>query len=133
MIVIRGPGKNAKFNKYINKAKQLTNNSGEYLNFNNFLNKNTRNKNFNYTIFNNKKFVGFAIVKPTNKNLSIELIVAKRSEPRKHYGALLMNRIKQNSKEKFNKLTLVSVPKARSFYTRQGFKPEGDYSFLYKF
>lgn len=127
--MIKGPGKNAGVNK--NKLQQIINSRKLYVNLNGFLE--NRNKNYNYTIWNNNhKMAGFALLKPNKNELNIEFIVTKAGT--KGYGKALINKIKINSKNTFNKLKLTSLPSARNFYIKQGFVPNGTYkmSFMLK-
>lgn len=114
--MIKGPGKNALINNRRKNIEKLVEKTGLYINLNNFINH--RNKKFNYTIWNQEKLAGFAILKPENKTLELELIVTNTG---KGFGTQLLNRIKNNSKNKFNTINLVSLPKAMPFYKRHGF------------
>jgi len=128
-MLIKGPGKRAKVNTHTKNMEQLVKNRKLHLNLNNFLS--TRNRNFNYTAWNNKKLIGFALLKPANKNsIEIELIVTKSMG--QGIGKQLMNQIKMNAlAKKFKTINLVSLPNAKPFYIKQKFTPVDEYKFQY--
>jgi len=121
--MIKGPGPGANVDKYKNNLQQIIKNRKIYINLDEFLK--NRNKNFNYTVWNNK-LVGFALLKPNKNILNLELIVTQKG-----YGKQLINRIKLNSKNKFKYIELVSLPAARNFYIKQGFVKNGNYKFKF--
>ena len=116
MIIIEGPGNIA--NK--KKAMNLVRPQGIWIAASV---KNAFNvpRNHNYAVYNNGKFVGFALLSPeNNKTLYLNVIV---TEPGHGYGSALINRIKSNARKKnFKKINLNSVNEARKFYEKMGFK-----------
>ena len=84
--------------------------------------------NRHYTVINGQgKLVGFALVNKNHKNkkgdMRIRLIGTNKG---KGIGRLLMNRIISNARNRgLNTVTLESVPQARGFYTKMGFRPIG--------
>lgn len=84
--------------------------------------------NRHYTVINGQgKLVGFALVNKNHKNkkgnMRIRLIGTNKG---KGIGRLLMNRIISNARNRgLNTVTLESVPQARGFYTKLGFRPIG--------
>jgi len=130
VVSIRGPGKvitknNAK--SFINR--RFTNNKNVIF-FKTavgtaFLN----NRSFNYSIFNNNKLVGFALVTPEGKILNLEVIVTNSG---KGYGKNLINKLKTNGRvQGFSKIYLNSVNSAINFYKKLGFQQVGPKSFSF--
>ena len=84
--------------------------------------------NRHYTVINGQgKLVGFALVNKNHKNkkgdMRIRLIGTNKG---KGIGRLLMNRIISNARNRgLNTVTLESVPEARGFYNKMGFRPIG--------
>jgi len=84
--------------------------------------------NRHYTVINtNGKLVGFALINRNHKNqkgdLRIRLIGTNKG---RGIGRLLMERIINNARNRGLKtVTLESVPEARGFYNRMGFRPIG--------
>ena len=84
--------------------------------------------NRHYTVINGQgKLVGFALVNKNHKNkkgdMRIRLIGTNKA---KGIGRLLMNRIISNARNRgLNTVTLESVPQARGFYNKMGFRPIG--------
>ena len=84
--------------------------------------------NRHYTVVNtNGKLVGFALVNKNHRNqkgdMRIRLIGTNKG---KGIGRLLMNRIIANARNRgLNTVTLESVPEARGFYNKMGFRPIG--------
>ena len=84
--------------------------------------------NRHYTVINGQgKLVGFALVNKNHRNqkgdMRIRLIGTNKG---KGIGRLLMNRIISNARNRgLNTVTLESVPEARGFYNKMGFRPIG--------
>lgn len=84
--------------------------------------------NRNYTVIDtNGKLVGFAMINRNHKNqkgdVRIRLIGTKKG---RGIGKLLMTRIINNARNRGLKtVTLESVPEARGFYNKMGFRPIG--------
>ena len=84
--------------------------------------------NRHYTVINTQgKLVGFALVNKNHRNqkgdMRIRLIGTNKG---KGIGRLLMNRIIANARNRGLKtITLESVPEARGFYNKMGFRPIG--------
>jgi GNAT superfamily N-acetyltransferase len=84
--------------------------------------------NRHYTVINTQgKLVGFALVNKNHRNqkgdMRIRLIGTNKG---KGIGRLLMNRIISNARNRgLNTVTLESVPEARGFYNKMGFRPIG--------
>jgi len=84
--------------------------------------------NRHYTVINTQgKLVGFALVNKNHRNqkgdMRIRLIGTNKG---KGIGRLLMNRIIANARNRgLNTVTLESVPEARGFYNKMGFRPIG--------
>ena len=84
--------------------------------------------NRHYIVMNtNGKLVGFALVNKNHRNLKgdmrIRLIGTNKG---KGIGKLLMTRIINNARNRGLKtITLESVPEARGFYNKMGFRPIG--------
>ena len=84
--------------------------------------------NRHYTVINTQgKLVGFALVNKNHRNqkgdMRIRLIGTNTG---KGIGRLLMNRIIANARNRGLKtVTLESVPEARGFYNKLGFRPIG--------
>ena len=84
--------------------------------------------NRHYTVINGQgKLVGFALVNKNHRNqkgdMRIRLIGTNKG---KGIGRLLMNRIISNARNRgLNTVTLESVPEARGFYNKMGFRPLG--------
>jgi ribosomal protein S18 acetylase RimI-like enzyme len=121
MRTIKGPG-GALNNTMLNNAFRFRGNPREIPNGyfrNTFL---TRNKTMNYSVFNNNKLVGFAILKKGNRKWSLELI---GTDPKKGIGRLLMTKIISDAKKSgnVNSIVLEPVASAIDFYKHLGFKP----------
>jgi N-acetylglutamate synthase-like GNAT family acetyltransferase len=84
--------------------------------------------NRHYTVVNtNGKLVGFALVNKNHRNqkgdMRIRLIGTNKG---KGIGRLLITRIINNARNRgLNTVTLESVPEARGFYNKMGFRPIG--------
>ena len=84
--------------------------------------------NRHYTVTNtNGQLVGFALINKNHRNLKgdmrIRLIGTNKG---KGIGKLLMTRIINNARNRGLKtITLESVPEARGFYNKMGFRPIG--------
>jgi len=84
--------------------------------------------NRHYTVTNtNGKLVGFALINKNHRNLKgdmrIRLIGTNKG---KGIGRVLMERIIDNARMRGLKtVTLESVPEARAFYNKMGFRPIG--------
>jgi len=84
--------------------------------------------NRHYTVVNtNGKLVGFALVNKNHRNqkgdMRIRLIGTNKG---KGIGRMLMERIIANARNRGLKtVTLESVPEARAFYNKMGFRPIG--------
>ena len=84
--------------------------------------------NRHYTVVNtNGKLVGFALINKDHKNrrgdVRIRLIGTNKG---RGIGKMLMERIINNAKQRgLNTVTLESVPEARGFYNKLGFRPIG--------
>jgi GNAT superfamily N-acetyltransferase len=84
--------------------------------------------NRHYTVINGQgRLVGFALVNKNHRNqkgdMRIRLIGTNKG---KGIGRLLMNRIIANARNRgLNTVTLESVPEARGFYNKMGFRPIG--------
>jgi GNAT superfamily N-acetyltransferase len=75
----------------------------------------------------NGKLVGFALINKNHRNqngdVRIRLIGTNKG---RGIGRLLMERIINNARNRgLNTITLESVPEARGFYNRMGFRPIG--------
>jgi len=81
-----------------------------------------------YLVMNtNGKLVGFALINKNHRNqngdVRIRLIGTNKG---RGIGRLLMERIINNARNRgLNTITLESVPEARGFYNRMGFRPIG--------
>jgi GNAT superfamily N-acetyltransferase len=84
--------------------------------------------NRHYTVINGQgKLVGFALVNKNHRNqkgdMRIRLIGTNKG---KGIGRLLITRIINNARNRgLNTVTLESVPEARGFYNKMGFRPIG--------
>ena len=84
--------------------------------------------NRHYTVTNTAgKLVGFALINKNHRNqkgdMRIRLIGTNKG---RGIGRLLMNRIINNARNRGLKtVTLESVPEARAFYNKMGFRPIG--------
>jgi len=84
--------------------------------------------NRHYTVVNtNGKLVGFALVNKNHRNqrgdVRIRLIGTNKG---RGIGRMLMERIIDNARRRgLNTITLESVPEARGFYNKMGFRPIG--------
>jgi N-acetylglutamate synthase-like GNAT family acetyltransferase len=84
-----------------------------------------KSSNRHYTVINTYgKLVGFALVNKNQKgDMRIRLIGTNKG---KGIGKLLMTRIINNARNRGLKtITLESVPEARGFYNKMGFRPVG--------
>jgi len=115
---IAGPG-NAINNSIRNNARKLISKTVLNSYFNNAWN--TRNRNYNYSVWNeNGKIAGFALLYRKGTRLYVSLIGAS---PGKGIGSRLMQRIIDNAENRgIRKIKLNSVPNALAFYKKFGFK-----------
>jgi GNAT superfamily N-acetyltransferase len=122
-LAILGPNKllNKSLRKNARRLVKTTINKNWFKNAYKFSNR-------HYTVINGQgKLVGFALVNKNHRNqkgdMRIRLIGTNKG---KGIGRLLMNRIISNARNRgLNTVTLESVPEARGFYNKMGFRPIG--------
>jgi len=86
-----------------------------------------RNKSMNYSVFNNNKLVGFAVLKKGKGTWILELI---GTNARKGIGKQLMGKIISNAtNRKVNSIVLEPVSSAIGFYTKLGFIPTSQFTY----
>ena len=127
-LAILGPNKRLE-NKLKENAFRLVNETVPRYAFNNAYMLSNRH----YRVMNGRgQIVGFAMINRNNKNekgnLKLHLIGTNKG---KGIGRLLMMRIINNARNRGLKtITLESVPEARGFYNKLGFKPLGSWGYM---